>query len=266
MGYHRAGFDVVGVDIKPQPHYPFEFVQADAMTYPLDGFDAIHASPPCQDHSALAVLNKKRGTAWMLDATRDRLQASGLPWVIENVHGAPLRGPIWLCGTHFALTTTTVKHGEVWLKRHRGFESNAWIWSPGPCRCYGKLTVPVYGGGAGGNRVNMRGPGVAQASREVMGIDWMTRDELDQAIPPAYTEYIGRQLLAQLAPSATLDTCSSPSPKPSKSCTPPSANDGCVPSSPSSPDSSPADYGETAHRDGPHLSTSGLSSPSSTRR
>ena len=86
MGYHQAGFDVVGVDIKPQPRYPFEFHQADAMTYPLDGFDAVHASPPCQDHSATKHLHgRAHGTAWMLDGTRERLLAQSTPWVIENV-------------------------------------------------------------------------------------------------------------------------------------------------------------------------------------
>ena len=199
MGYHRAGFEVVGVDIEPQPRYPFEFHLADAMTFPLDGFDAIHASPPCQDHSALAVLNNvPRGTGWMLAAIRARLQAWGGPYVIENVMGAQMPGSLVLCGSEFGLRTRTEKHGEVWLKRHRQFESNLFLFGAGGCNCYGKLTVPVYGRGAGGNRVNMRGPGVAQASRDVMGIDWMTRKELDQAIPPAYTQFIGEQLLAHL--------------------------------------------------------------------
>ncbi len=203
VGYHRAGFDVVGVDINPQPNYPFEFHQADAMTYPLDGFAVVGASPPCQEHSVLAVLHSEpHGTGWMLDATRERLKASGLPYVIENVEAADMPGSLVLCGSEFGLTTTTEKHGRVWLKRHRRFESNVFLWGAGGCNCYGKLTVPVYGHGAGGNRVNMRGPGVAQASREVMGIDWMTRRELDQAIPPAYTEWIGLQLLEHLASEA----------------------------------------------------------------
>ena len=148
----------------------------------------------------LAVLHSEpHGSGWMLDATRERLKASGLPYVIENVEAADMPGSLVLCGTEFGLTTTTEKHGRVWLKRHRRFESNVFLWGAGGCNCYGKLTVPVYGHGAGGNRVNMRGPGVAQASREVMGIDWMTRRELDQAIPPAYTEHIGLQLLEHLA-------------------------------------------------------------------
>jgi DNA (cytosine-5)-methyltransferase 1 len=197
VGYHRAGFDVVGVDNRPQPRYPFEFHLADALEYPLDGFDVIHASPPCQAHSALNIINDKTYPD-LIPATRDALITWGGPYVIENVPGAPLRDPLVLCGSEFGLQTTTERHGEVWLKRHRLFESNVWLWGAGGCYCYGKLTVPVYGHGAGGNRVNMRGPGVAQASREVMGIDWMNRNELDQAIPPAYCEFIGAQLVAAL--------------------------------------------------------------------
>jgi DNA (cytosine-5)-methyltransferase 1 len=135
----------------------------------------------------------------MLDATRQRLRATGKPYVMENVEQADMPGSLVLCGSEFGLTTTTERHGRVWLKRHRRFECSVFLWGGGGCNCYGKLTVPVYGGGAGGNRVNMRGPGVAQAGREVMGIDWMTRAELDQAIPPAYTEHIGWQVAALLA-------------------------------------------------------------------
>lgn len=215
VGYHRAGFEVVGVDHKPQPRYPFAFVQAEALDLLdclirgdgfrpresrclyLQDFDAIHASPPCQAYSTLRVLNNKTHPD-LLPRTRDLLEKAGKPWVIENVIGAPLTCPVVLCGTHFGLKTRTKKHGEVWLKRHRLFEASIFLWSPGDCRCQGKLTVPVYGGGAGGNRVNMRGPGVAQAGREVMGIDWMTRNEIDQAIPPAYTEFIGKQLMTAL--------------------------------------------------------------------
>jgi hypothetical protein len=104
VGYHRAGFDVVGVDINPQPRYPFEFHQADAMTFPLDGFDAIHASPPCQAYSHGTPPDKRSNHPDLLDATRDRLNAAGLPWVIENVPRAPLRSPVILCGSQFDLT------------------------------------------------------------------------------------------------------------------------------------------------------------------
>lgn len=198
MGYHRAGFNVTGVDISPQPNYPFKFIQADAMTYPLEGFDAIHASPPCDDHSPLANLNPAKGTAWMLHATRDRLAAQAAPWVIENVEAAPMPGSLILCGTEFGLRTRTDLHGEVWLRRHRRFWSSVFLWGAGGCHCHGRKIVGVYGNGAGGPRASTRGKGLAQAARELMGIDWMTRTELDKAIPPAYTEYIGQQLLEHI--------------------------------------------------------------------
>ena len=122
------------------------------MTYPLDGFDAIHASPPCQDHSVLSVLHQEaHGTGWMLDTIRRRLKNSGKPYVIENVGGADMPGALVLCGSEFGLTTTTERHGRVWLKRHRKFESNIFLMGAGGCNCYGKLTVPVYGHSAGGD-------------------------------------------------------------------------------------------------------------------
>lgn len=202
-GYQQAGFHVTGVDIRPQPRYAGDrFVEGDALEYVAahgTEFDAVHASPPCQDHSMLARINGPGGTGWLLAATRDRLRELARPYVIENVPGAEMCDPVTLCGTEFGLTTTTERHGRVWLKRHRLFEASFWLWGAGGCHCYGRLTVPVYGHGASGNRVNMRGPGVARAGREVMGIDWMTRDELDQAIPPAYTHFIGEQLAAHLA-------------------------------------------------------------------
>ena len=102
MGYHRAGFDVVGVDINPQPNYPFEFHQGDALTYPLDGFDAVHASPPCQGYTALAAVH---GNEWpkLIDPIRDRLDAAGGPYAIENVQGPPPRRDLTLCGEMFDL-------------------------------------------------------------------------------------------------------------------------------------------------------------------
>lgn len=201
MGYYRAGFDVAGVDVKRQPRYPFTFSRGDALQYLAahgHEFDAIHASPPCQDHTALANLTGGNGTGWLLDATRQVLNDLGRPYVVENVPGAEMPGAITLCGSEFGLTTTTPAHGRVWLRRHRLFESNVFLMGAGGCNCHGKVSVPVYGHGAGGRRVGMRGVGVAQASREVMGIDWMTRNELDQAIPPAYTEFIGAQLLERI--------------------------------------------------------------------
>ena len=129
MGYHRAGFEVVGVDIKPQPHYPFEFHQADALTYPLDGFDVIHASPPCQRWS---MYSRNLGT-WesfpdLITPLRPLLRASGRPYVSENVEGAPLTG-IRLCGSAFGLP---VLDDRTYLRRHRIFESNVDLWGA-PC-------------------------------------------------------------------------------------------------------------------------------------
>lgn len=199
-GYHDAGFGVVGVDIEFQPDYPFTFIQADAMTFPLEGFDAYHSSPPCDDHSALAVVNAEKGTGWMLPATLERFAALDAPWVVENVEMADMPGAVTLCGTEFGLKARMDDGREVWLKRHRKFRSNVWLWGAGGCNCHGKPIIGVYGGGAGGPRNGAgRGPGAARAAREVMGIGWMNRDQLDRAIPPAYTEYIGAQLLEHLA-------------------------------------------------------------------
>lgn len=210
MGYHRAGFEVVGVDIDPQPRYPFEFHQADAMTYPLDGFDAIHASPPCQDHSTMSALTQsKHGTGWMLHEMIDRLDAHGAPWVVENVEGASMlrqnslfgRFAIVLCGSTFGLSTT-VNGVEYGLVRHRRFESNIPLIQPS---CNHRLpTVGVYGHGETSSIRHKRGFQVstAAARREVMGMPWANRDEIAQAIPPAYTEYIGAHLLEHLEVAA----------------------------------------------------------------
>jgi DNA (cytosine-5)-methyltransferase 1 len=122
VGYHRAGFEVVGVDLHPQPHYPFEFHQADAMTYPLDGFDAIHASPPCQAYSVANNIHGRADHPMLIPSVRERLLATGLPYVIENVPRGPLINPVTLCGLTFGLN----------VKRHRLFESNVFMLSP-PC-------------------------------------------------------------------------------------------------------------------------------------
>lgn len=197
-GYHRAGFNVVGVDARPQPRYPFEFVQADAMTYPLDGFDAVHASPPCQDHSPLRSVAGEHGTGWMLAAIRERLRASGLPFVLENVEAADMPGALVLCGTEFGLAA-----GGRWLRRHRRFESNVFLLGAGGCQC--PKTMPptgVYGELSRNDRAvrhSKRGDvmwraGVATA-RDLLDCHWMDGPELSQAIPPAYTEFIGVQLM-----------------------------------------------------------------------
>jgi DNA (cytosine-5)-methyltransferase 1 len=193
VGYHRAGFDVVGVDVSPQPHYPFEFRQADATTFPLDGFDAIHASPPCQDHSALRhTAGQLHQTGWMLAATRERLLAQSAPWIIENVPGAPLRTDYRLCGCMFDLPR---------LRRERWFETSwhAFELRP-PCHHVGPAVTVAGHGAQGSYEFDENGNYPSQADRRAaMGIDWMNRDELAQAIPPAFTEYIGARLLEQIA-------------------------------------------------------------------
>ena len=189
MGYSRAGFEVVGVDINPQPHYPFEFTQADAMTFPLEGFDAIHASPPCQDH--METPHKSHGTGWMLPDTRTRLEGSGVPWVIENVASAPMRADFVLCGCMFGL-----RH----LRRERWFETSWHGFALTLQHDHSHPAISVVGHGTPSWVRQKLGynPTIAQY-REAMGIDWMNRNELSQAIPPAYTEWIGGHLLARMA-------------------------------------------------------------------
>jgi DNA (cytosine-5)-methyltransferase 1 len=194
VGYHRAGFEVVGVDHKPQPHYPFEFHLADAMTYPLEGFEVIHASPPCQGY---IQRNKNLATKHpkLIAPVRERLR--GRVYVIENVEGAPLLHPFMLCGTMFGLA----------LRRHRLFEADTFPLLVSPCNHWGTVAhgefAGVYGRGGKGPRhgSGIREPGPvagAPSWEEAMGIDWMTETEMTQAIPPAYTEYIGRALMAAL--------------------------------------------------------------------
>jgi DNA (cytosine-5)-methyltransferase 1 len=194
MGYHRAGFEVVGVDINPQPHYPFEFHQADAMTYPLDGFDAIHASPPCQAYSVATAVHGPEVVASHPDLVamvRLAFTELDVPFVIENVPGAPLRGTLLLCGSMFGLE----------VRRHRIFEGTVPMMSPLGCNHLG-AAVPVYGHtGAGANRGRERDRGRSNGVadwRRAMGIDWMTVNELAESIPPAYTEWIGSHLMRQL--------------------------------------------------------------------
>jgi len=200
VGYHRAGFDVVGVDKEPQSHYPFELVHADAMTYPLSGFDAIHASPPCQAYSAGRNIWKGRlpddRHPDLVAPTRARLIAAGVPYVIENVIGSPLINWTMLCGDMFGLG----------VRRHRLFETSFVIWGPPVCRQrHPDFFVSVFGGGAKAKKSGRGFPktNVVHADASAaMGIDWMKRDELSQAIPPAYTQFIGEQLLAHLGVAA----------------------------------------------------------------
>lgn len=205
MGYHQAGFDIVGVDIEPQPKYPFAFVQADCLTLADDflrSFDAIHASPPCQKHSSISrVSGRAHLHVDRIPETRAMLQATGLPWVIENVPGAPLRDPFLLCGTMFGLGTSD---GAV-LRRHRLFETN---WPVGlvPQCSHGRApTITVTGQVAQQNvvRNSVRRTFSAIEARRAMGIDWMAMSELSQAIPPAFTRFIGARLAAHIKGPAT---------------------------------------------------------------
>jgi DNA (cytosine-5)-methyltransferase 1 len=213
MGYHRAGFEVIGVDIRPQPHFPFRFVEMDVLKINPDylpGIEAIHASPPCQAHTAGRNIWKSRLDPDRHDdlvgETRELLKASGLPYVIENVVGAPLIEPWLLCGQALGLG----------VKRHRLFETTFPLMVP-PCpEGHPGDWISVFGGGAlsrtppgGQGRVDGKhnGKGAYDGrthiphvdAAQAMEIDWMTRDELSNAIPPAYTELIGHQLMQHLS-------------------------------------------------------------------
>jgi DNA (cytosine-5)-methyltransferase 1 len=199
-GYQMAGFYVVGVDHKPQPRYAGdEFVQGDALEYCREHgheFDAIHASPPCQAYSRLQVLWRNDHPD-LVGETRSALLAIGKPYVIENVVGAPLVNATLLCGTMFGLG---LADGRGYLRRHRLFESPFVSLLTAPCsHPTGRRAVGVYGHTGGSTR---RGSGnhfwYLPDWREAMGIYWMSRDELAQAIPPAYTHHIGAQLMAAL--------------------------------------------------------------------
>ncbi len=193
VGFMRAGFDVTGVDIEPQPNYPFTFYQADALTFPLDEYDVYHVSPPCQGYSNISACRPgtKEKYQQLIAVFRDRLQASGKPYVIENVPGARryMHHPIRLCGEMFGLRTY----------RHRFFESNIPLIAPGHprhvLRAAKTSKIPQYG-----EYWSIAGKfGGISGAMEAMGIDWkMTDKELANAIPPVYAEWIGRQVLQAL--------------------------------------------------------------------
>ena len=199
MGYSRAGFEVIGCDVNPQPRYPFRMWQKSVLDlFFWEGgceglpFVAIHASPPCQAYNQLSTDGHPR----LIEPVRELLEATGLPYVIENIPAAPLRGPAILCGSSFGLG----------VRRHRAFETNWPLMSP-PCAHGAQASnphrmragyeppanaiVPVYGGGQAGFTID--------ACRKAMGIDWMMTGELNEAIPPAYTEMIGHQLIAHVS-------------------------------------------------------------------
>ena len=214
MGYHRAGFEVVGVDNKPQPHYPFEFIISDALhvmdnllrgaplfrksgEYYLSDFDAYHASPPCQKWTGLQDINRKRygdtkNHPDLIDAIRQRFIPLDKPWVIENVTKSPLKTMIILCGASLGLRN---------LQRHRHFESNVMMFQPKCSHTKEQQIYGVYGkldGRVVFKRKEYRATYAAkniEHARELMQIDWMENGEIQEAIPPAYTEYIGGQLI-----------------------------------------------------------------------
>lgn len=219
MGYSRAGFDVYGVDIEDRVRYPFAFHLGDAIdvmailnaggtvvfvhkdgtteTLSLADFAAVHGSPPCQQFTAYGRSDTK---GWkdnyldLVEPTREALIASGLPYIIENVVGAPLIGPVMLCGSSFGLD----------VRRHRLFESNVVMLTP---PCDHSWQTPRFAPSS--TRTNLRSTvevGVwripLDVQRKAMGIDWMELRELSEAIPPAYTEYIGARLIEALAVAA----------------------------------------------------------------
>ena len=189
VGYARAGFDVVGVDINPQKNYPFEFHQADAMTFPLDGFDAIHASPPCQHYSMATPHERRALHPDLLPATRERLEVSGVPWVIENVPGSPMRADFRICGCTVGLELRRVRYFETsWQHFHMHT----------PCHHDGPVVSVVGHGTPSWVRKQLGYNPTIHQYRAAMGIDWMNRNELSEAIPPAYTELVGAALLEEV--------------------------------------------------------------------
>lgn len=192
MGLKRAGFEVVGVDIKPQPNYPFTFVQADALKPPfnLKRFDFIWASPPCQAYSISKNNGCHKAAPKLIEETRKMLQETKKPYAIENVLGAPLRFPFMLCGASFGLGASGFD-----LNRHRYFESNILLLAP-PCQHKPGKTMGVYGNGTNSWHRKKFGRCIrVEEMRSAMGINWMRRNELSQAIPPAYSEWIGKRIM-----------------------------------------------------------------------
>ena len=193
MGLYRAGFNVVGVDIEKQPHYPFPFMQADVLGLDpewVSAFDAVWASPPCQSYTRNA---KQKGTAgnWpdLVAPTRELLDATGLPYAIENVPDAPLRPDLTLCGSMFGLR----------LVRHRIFEVKGFVVEQPEHGEHHPEYVMVTGHPGGSSKRDGGAHfGNTEAWREAMGIDWLPASKLKEAVPPAYSEHIGRAMAAAL--------------------------------------------------------------------
>jgi DNA (cytosine-5)-methyltransferase 1 len=189
MGLHRAGFDVTGYDLRPQPRYPFRFVQGNALEADLTGYDFVWASPPCQAHSPLKHRTGKEYECF-IERTRAKLKAWGGPYIIENVMGAPLINPVMLCGAMFP---------PLRVYRHRIFESNVALAVPPhpkhvvPCAPQRQRKAAF----AAGKFVTVTGD-IGRYAGEAMGIDWATGNEMSQAIPPAYSEFLGRQIIQTL--------------------------------------------------------------------
>lgn len=196
-GYHDAGFEVIGVDLSPQPNYPFAFVQADAIAYAYRWghlFDVIAASPPCQGYSRMSNCRPGLADSYprLVEPVREMLTDLGKPYVIENVPGAPLKDPITLCGAMFGKP----------IYRHRLFESNIPITAP----THPAHTVRASKAGhwKPGTYISVSGNCAPVAmARAAMEIDWTTREELGEAIPPYFTRHIGRQLMASLLVGAS---------------------------------------------------------------
>lgn len=198
MGYHRAGFEVTGVDIQPQKRYPFAFVPADALAYLQEhgqAYDVIHASPPCQRYSRETPERYKCEHSDLLEQMSVVLQATGKPFVIENVEDARrhLKNPLMLCGSMFGLPIWRHRYFEIWPELPP--------WLP-PCN-HGNVPVLISGTQ---KRKGLRKEYSVQARRDAIGCPWMMDKELDQAIPPAYMEWIGRQLMQHLQKEVA--TCS----------------------------------------------------------
>lgn len=207
-GYSNAGFEVVGVDIDPQPNYPFELHQDDAIEFVRAHgyeFDAIHASPPCQAFSKTKTLHDNEHPD-LIEPTRQALIESGKPWVIENVVGAPLINPIKLTGQNFGMTALDVDGVPLKLVRPRLFESNVLLMPPQEFATNKHMqTASVYGAGGGWtpkhrDNPDRRGGYIPHIDviKQLLGIDWMTKHELSQSIPPVFTEWVGRQLIESL--------------------------------------------------------------------
>lgn len=197
MGYHRAGFDVVGVDIEDQPDYPFDFIQTDATGLGMvRGFDAIHLSPPCQGYTALTTGTNAGRTAQpkLVGIMREWADNTGLPYVIENVQGSDVRRDLTLCGEMFGLDVIRHRYFEIagftaTAPAHRKHRGRVRGWRHG--EFFDGPYLAVYGDGGG--------KGTVAEWQAAMGIDWTgNRHSIAEAIPPAYTEHIGRQLMTHI--------------------------------------------------------------------